>query len=251
MLVWVFVCLVGDLDLEWIGSDDAFAPYETAVVLYDMRSERFYRFNPSRGDQPLSPCSTFKIFNTLVGLESGVLKDASTSFKWHGKRHWIESWNRDHDLASAFRYSVVWYYQELARRIGADTMQASLDAAGYGNRDMSGGLDRFWLNSSLTITAEQQVRFITDLYRGHLPFSEHSQDITRTLMLRDSGPGFEFSGKTGSSMREGEFVLGWFVGHLASEHGEWSYAIHITGKGAKGYLAQKLMRKILDRLELI
>jgi beta-lactamase class D len=55
----------------------------------------------------------------------------------------MPDWNRDHTLASAIRFSVVWYFQEIARRIGAARMQRYVDAFQYGNRDLSGGVDRF------------------------------------------------------------------------------------------------------------
>jgi beta-lactamase class D len=62
---------------------------------------------------------------------------------WDGTIHEFESWNQDHTLRSAIRDSVVWYYQELARRVGDEQMQHYVAAVEYGNQDISGGIDLF------------------------------------------------------------------------------------------------------------
>jgi beta-lactamase class D len=98
------------------------------------------------------PASTFKIPNALIGLERGVLAGADATLKWDGvERGGSPEWNRDHSLASALRDSTVWFFQEVARRIGPEAMQASLRAFAYGNADIGGGLDSFWLKGQMRI----------------------------------------------------------------------------------------------------
>ena len=72
-------------------------------------------------------------------------------------------------MKTAFQNSVVWYYQEVARRVGPEEMQHYLDAAGYGNRKVGSQVDLFWLDGTLRISADEQVEFLKQLYRdGYL-----------------------------------------------------------------------------------
>ena len=114
-----------------------FAGYDGCFVLYDPENNAYKIHNKEKSTKRLSPNSTFKIYNSLIGLESGVLKDENTMFKWDGTKYEIESWNRDHTLASAISNSVVWYYKKLASQVGEKTMQEYIDKIGYGNKDIS------------------------------------------------------------------------------------------------------------------
>ncbi len=115
-----------------------------SFLLYDQNKDEYIYYDSARCNTQFIPASTFKIFNSLVSLETGVIADENEIIKWDS----IESnkeWNRDHNMRSAIKYSVVWFYQELARRVGEERMQYYIDTVGYGNRDISGGIDRFWL----------------------------------------------------------------------------------------------------------
>ncbi|MBW8903885.1 MAG: class D beta-lactamase, partial [Bradyrhizobium sp.] len=129
-----------------------------------------------RSGQPKLPASTFKIPNSLIALETGVVGDPDVDlFKWDGVKRGIESWNRDHTMRSAIAASAVPVYQEIARRIGAQRMQKYLDLFEYGNRDIGGGIDQFWLTGNLRIDPVQQIDFVDRLRRGVLPVSKRSQ----------------------------------------------------------------------------
>ena len=104
------------------------------------------------------PASTFKIPNSIIALETGVVEDPDKDvFKWDGVTRSIEAWNKDHTLRSAIAVSAVPVYQEIARRIGAERMQKYLDLFDYGNRDIGGGIDQFWLTGNLRIFEHMQV----------------------------------------------------------------------------------------------
>ena len=134
---------------------DIFQGFDGTFIMYDEGADRYTIFNKALSETRLPPCSTFKVFHALIGLDSGVLDrdDARTLMKWNGKPSSIAAWNHDQTLASAMRHSVVWYFQRVATGIGEERMQRGLDRIGYGNRDISGGLTRFWLQSSLKISA--------------------------------------------------------------------------------------------------
>ena len=110
------------------------------------------------------PGSTFKIPHALIALETGVVADVDKEvIRWDGVVREIEEWNRDHTLRTAMRYSVVPVFQQIANRIGAERMKQFVDAFDYGNRDIGGALDRFWLDGALRISALEQIEFLQAL----------------------------------------------------------------------------------------
>ena len=118
-------------------------------------------------------------------------------------------------MKTAFKYSCVWYYQEIARRIGVKRMQYWLDKVGYGNREMGAAIDSFWLQGSLQITALEQVAFLFALEANALPFPKAIQENVKRLMLTEEGEGWQLFGKTGWGDRNGRQV-GWYVGYIRS-----------------------------------
>src|SRR4051812_14112506 len=136
-----------------------------------------------RPGQAFLPASTFKIPNSLIALETGVVEDPDKDvFKWDGVKRDIEAWNRDHTLRSAIAASAVPVYQEIARRIGAERMQQHVDLLDYGNHNIGGGIDQFWLTGELRIDPIQQIDFVDRLRRGVLPVSKRSQDLVRDIL---------------------------------------------------------------------
>src|SRR5690606_38401939 len=120
-----------------------------SIVVFAERARAWHVFDRERAQARYSPASTFKLLNALVALETGAVKEEHEVIRWDGVKRTFDDWNRDHSLASGMKYSVVWYYQEMARRIGGARMQAWLDRIDYGNRDIGGGIDRFWLDGEL------------------------------------------------------------------------------------------------------
>ena len=95
----------------------------------------------NRSGEAKLPASTFKIPNSLIALETGVVQDPDKDvFKWDGVTRPIEAWNKDHTLRSAIAASAVPVYQEIARRIGEARMQKYVDLLDYCNRDIGGGM---------------------------------------------------------------------------------------------------------------
>ena len=136
-----------------------------------------------RSGEAKLPASTFKIPNSLIALETGVVGDPDKDvFKWDGVVRSIEAWNKDHTLRSAIAASAVPVYQEIARRIGQERMQKYVDLFDYGNHDIGGGIDQFWLTGNLRIDPVQQIDFVDRLRRSVLPVSKRSQDLVRDIL---------------------------------------------------------------------
>ena len=211
---------------------DLAAAFETAgvtgaAVVYDTRAGRAVASDPARVDEPAIPASTFKIFNTMVALETGAIADETTVLEWDGVARPIESWNKSMDMREAIRVSCVWFYQELARRIGKKRMKEWIDRVGYGNRDIGGGIDRFWLDGDLRITPRQQVDFLRRLHDGKLPFSERSMSVARRILPTETAAGGAvIHGKTGWGARL-EPQAGWYVGWVEVEGGTVYFATRV------------------------
>jgi beta-lactamase class D len=225
-----------------------------AFVLYDLNSNQYIRYDPERCAERFIPASTFKIMNSLIGLETGVIPDENHVIKWDGTQYAIPSWNQDHTLETAIQNSVVWYYQELARRVGKEKMQYYVDAAGYGNKDISGQIDTFWLEGGLRISANEQVEFLKRLYQGELPFSTRSVNIVKKILVLEKTESYQLSGKTGSAQRITPHQ-GWFVGYLETKGNVYFFATNFESANpdglANGETARKMTRNMLQGLGLL
>lgn len=198
------------------GARDEFraAGVDGCFVLYDIGRGRTTVVNPRLASRGFLPASTFKIPNTVIGLETGVIPNERFALEWDGvQRDFVPAWNRDHDLRSAMKNSVLWFYQEIARRIGEERYRHYLALLDYGNRDVSGGVDRFWVSGGLRITPRQQVEFLTRLMRGELPVADRSVEILRSILLTATEAGVVLRGKTGLTEQE-PHKLGWLVGFV-------------------------------------
>lgn len=160
----------------------------------------------------VTPASTFKIALALMGYEAGILRSADAP-EWPFRRGypaWIPTWRRAHTPATWMRESVLWYSQEITRRLGAGRFAAAVRALGYGNADVSGdpgagnGLTRAWLSSSLRISPDEQVAFLRRLAAGTLPVTPAAMAATAGLIDQGERPdGWRVHGKTGTGPLKG------------------------------------------------
>lgn len=206
----------------------------SAFVLHDRANDRTVRFDEERSRKRFTPFSTFKVPNSLIGLETGVIRDPVAVVRWDRARrppadHWPEGWKRDHSLRSAFKGSAVWFYQDLALKVGPEKMRSFLRRFEYGNQDTSGGIDQFWLASSLKISADEQVRFLRAFYDGKLGLSPRTNEIARDLFVYEKTPTYTLSAKTGSGPLGPGKALGWFVGYVETRGNVYFFAINTDG----------------------
>lgn len=237
-----------NLERDWSSH---FGEFDGCLVIYDATADTFTRYNPRRAAKRFGPCSTFKIPNSLIALDAGILDDAEDVFRWDGVVRDRTELNRDHSLRSAYQNSVVWYYQEIARRVGESRMAEYLKKFDYGNLDMSGGLTEFWLNSSLKISADEQVRFLNDLRLRRLPISEHAMSVMLDdVMIADKGTGWIYRGKTGSAKIEGS-GLGWWVGMVERGDRAWVFAANMNGPDGYGPKVRRIVEGILREEQIL
>lgn len=208
-----------------------------ACVVYNSADDAFVYYNAEQCKQQRLPASTFKIPNSLIALETGVVDDENTVIAWDSVARSIPAWNADTDLRNAFANSTVWYYQELARRIGNERMREYVEKFHYGNKDISGGIDRFWLAGGLRISPEEQVQFLRQLYSGALPVSKRTLGIVKRILVRERAEDYTLSGKTGWTTANATNI-GWFVGYVERDGNTWFYATLIEASTADDRFAQ-------------
>ncbi len=217
------------------AAEPNFGKFDGTGVIFDLNCSQRTIFG-KRSDERLSPCSTFKILNSIIALDSNAVIDENEIIRWDGVVRDYPFWNHDHSMRSAISVSTVWFYQEMARRIGSQQMQKMVTEVGYGNTDTSRTLTDFWLgNGSLKISANEQVDFLTKLLREQLPFTHRAMKITRDIMTLQRKEAYSFAGKTGSC--DG---IGWFVGFVEEGDRIKVFAFNIRGEGASGVEAKRI-----------
>lgn len=198
--------------------------------LYDNGTGEFTIYNLKRyKDSAYLPASTFKIVNSLIGIETGRIVNEKMLIKWDGIVRNIPEWNKDLTMEEAFKVSAVPYYQEVARRIGKDTMKYWLDSLKYGNHIITSKIDTFWLDNSLKITADEQLGMVKRLYFGQLPFQKRTQDIVKRVMLQVSNASYQLSYKTGWGFLPNGKSLGWVVGWIEENKHPFFFVLNIEG----------------------
>jgi beta-lactamase class D len=216
---------------DWVA-DERLAPLfakedlRGVFVLLDRENDRFITNDPERARRAFLPASTFKILNSLIALEERAVADDGDVIAWDGTDHGSPGWNRDHSLASAFKASAVWFYQEMARRVGEERMVYWARVANYGNADTGGGIDRFWLDGALRITAEEQLLFLERLRDGRLTFSRRAQDTVLRIMIVEEAPTHTIRAKTGWALRGEHGPIGWYVGWVERDGRAWYFALN-------------------------
>lgn len=219
-----------------VTEDDSLARYfaERGVrgtfALLNNNSGDFTVHNLERyRDSAYTPASTFKIVNALIGLQTGIISSDTMVIPWDGRQREAEAWNRDLGMAEAFRASAVPYFQEVARRIGKDTMQFWLDSLSYGSRQIRGPIDSFWLDGSLTITPDEQLGLVKRLYFNELPFHRINQEAVKRAMVVEDKPQYRLSYKTGWAgwdEQKGR-SLAWVVGFIEENRHPYFFVLNL------------------------
>lgn len=231
---------------------DAFsqAGIDGTIVITSLGTGQTFVHNDARAATRFPIASTFKIFNSLIALEEKAVKTDEV-LPWNGQTYDFPDWNRDQTLASAFKVSCVWCYQQLASRIGKTTYRRYLKNSGYGVLKPSFQTTTFWLDGSLQVSAQEQVTFLRKLYLRQLPFSDSSYNTLRGIMLTEQTPAYSLRAKTGWAMSAVPAV-GWYVGYVETAADVWFFATNIMTRDAKDLpLRQMLTKEALTRKGII
>lgn len=185
-----------------------------SILIFDPARNVYYSNDFGRFEIGHLPASTFKIPNSIIALETGVIENDSTVINWDGEKRRRGDWEKDLSFQDAFHVSCVPCYQEIARKIGVERMKEYLEKLDYGNMIVdSANIDLFWLEGESKISQFEQIDFLYRFYKSLLPVSKRTEDVMKRLMFIEETDGWKLSGKTGWSIRNGN-NNGWFVGYL-------------------------------------
>ncbi|MBD1380511.1 BlaR1 family beta-lactam sensor/signal transducer [Metabacillus arenae] len=223
-----------------------FNEYEGSFVLYDRKADQYHIYNEDQSTLRVSPNSTYKIYSGLFGLESNVITSENSTLKWNGKQYRFDSWNTDQNLATAMTNSVTWYFQELDERMQLDTIKKNLKEIGYGNYDVSGGIEQFWIESSLKISPVEQVQLLEDFYTNQFGFKEKNVQAIKDALLLEDKDGVRLSGKTGTGNVNGRNINGWFIGYVETGENTYFFATSLQNEdNSSGSKAAEITLSIL------
>jgi len=221
LLIFNSFLFAKDTELEKIFKNKQ---VDGAIVIESLNTKKIFIYNDKRAEKLYSPASTFKIPNTLIALNEGVVTKDSV-IVWDKKIREFDSWNKDQTLESAFKTSCVWCYQEFASKIKVEKYKKYLKELNYGNKKIGDDVTRFWLDDSLKITVFEQLSFLKRLYKNELPFKLEDINTLKEIMIDEKNEDYIIRAKTGW---EGKY--GWYVGYVETKDDVWFFAMNIDTK---------------------
>ncbi|WP_378172114.1 class D beta-lactamase [Aquimarina sp. SS2-1] len=198
-----------------------------SIVIYDVKDATYYSNDFQWAKKGKLPASTFKITNSIIALETGIVESDTALFKWNGEKRMLKNWEQDLMFRDAFHFSCVPCYQEVARKIGVKNMTQYLKKLKYGNMKVdSTNIDLFWLEGESRISQFQQIGFLKRFYNSELQISKRTERIMKRMMVIETNNEYKLSGKTGWSIRNGN-NNGWFVGYIENQYYTYFFATNI------------------------
>nr|WP_300325128.1 BlaR1 family beta-lactam sensor/signal transducer [uncultured Anaerostipes sp.] len=238
-----------NIDSESLDLSEEMKGYEGSFVLYDEQKDQWKIYQEEKAHQRISPASTYKIYDALFALESGIITPEDSHIAWNGTSYPFEEWEQDQTLQTAMKSSVNWYFQDLDAHIGRSKLQTYLKKIHYGNQSIGTDLSSYWLDGELKISPMEQVNLMIALHHNDFGFHEKNlYAVKQSLALSASGQTALY-GKTGTIMEEGKNTSGWFVGYVEVSGHTYYFAANIQGKNhASGSQAAKITETVLAKL---
>jgi beta-lactamase class D len=182
-------------------------------------------------DRRYAPESTFKIALSLMGFDSGILKNANDP-SWSLPKDsdsYINVCKSDHNPRTWMRDSCLWYSRILTTKLGMEKFQNYVTKFSYGNIDLSGGLINAWISSSLEISPNEQIAFLEKVLNHKLPVNKVSYDMTKKLIfVQEMSGGWTLYGKSGNGTQVNKLQHGWFIGYIERDKRQIVFAYHIV-----------------------
>ena len=233
---------------------------EGSITIYDYKNSRWIYSNSLDSTTETLPASTFKIVNTLIAVETGVIEDESQVVKWPGSTDTVKYGYRPniyHDMTvkEAFQKSAGWVYVELAKQIGKERYLKYLNAVNYGNLDLSHPDTDFWNFGSFGISPKDQIRILVGIYEESLPFSQRTFEILKRIMVMEKTADYVIRAKTGWT-RYGGKDTGWWVGYVEVEENVYFFATRLIKPRSRanpefGMCRKEITKKALRQLEIL
>ena len=261
----IFLLLFGLLPHTVLGQIDVQKPFQNchirgSTTIYDYKKHQWVFSNEIDSRKETLPASTFKVINSLIALETGVITNENDVVKWVGQIDTVRYGYRPdiyHDMTvkEAFEQSAGWVYIELAKRIGKVRYRHYLSECQYGNGNLSEkGID-FWNFGSFAISPKNQITFLKALYEETLPFSKRNMAIVKRLMITETTNMYIIRAKTGWT-RDGGKDTGWWVGYVERDNTPYFFATRLIKNRETPNLdfadcRKKITKDILRQMQVI
>lgn len=237
--------------VNYLDLENEFNGYQGSFVLYDENTSTWSIYDKHNALKRVTPNSTYKIYDALLGLESGIISPEQSTFIWNGEDYPFDAWESDQDLTSAMQGSVNWYFQNIDSIAGIDNVKAFLQKIGYGNQNLGNNLALYWTDFSLKISPLEQVELLKKFYQNDFDFSEQNINAVKKSILLSSTANSSLSGKTGTGRVDGKDVNGWFIGYIENSGHVYYFATNIqSSSNATGSEAAQVTSSILSKLHL-
>lgn len=224
-----------------------FGNYTGSFVLYDQATDKWNIYNIDNASTRIPPNSTYKIYDALLGLESGIITPEHSTFTWNGEPCPFDSWESDQDLTSAMHNSVNWYFQAIDSQAGFQSVKTFLQTINYGNQNTGTNLNLYWTDFSLKISPIEQVELLQNFYQNNFHFDRKNIQAVKNALLLSTTSSGSLYGKTGTGRVNGKDVNGWFVGYIESDNNTYYFATNIQApSNATGSQATEITETILS-----
>ena len=254
MLIFISAKAFGQIDFQKPFQD---CNLQGSITIYDYKNKKWTFSDKQDARRETLPASTFKIINSLIALETGAVKDEKEVLKWDGVKREVAVWNADTDMENAFKNSTVWFYVELAKRVGHEKYKSILKKSRYGNGKIDNGAGNgdFWNYGDFGITPENQIKFLKAFDEEKLPFSRRSFEIVKRIMINEKTDNYTLRAKTGWTSFGGNDT-GWFVGYVERRDNTYFFATRVFKKreteNPRFAECRKLItRKILQEMKIL
>lgn len=263
---FLFIFTVINLScLKLYSQHDLIRPFtecdiEGSITIYDYKAKKWLYSDIYDSQFPTLPASTFKIINTLIAFESGVIIEENEIIIWPGSTDTLKYGYRpgiyhDMSLAEAFKVSAGWAYIELAKKIGKEKYAEYLNACDYGNIDLSIDDDDFWNFGDFSISPVNQIEILIGVYEETLPFKKEYFPIVKNIMIEEISETYILRAKTGWA-RDGGKDIGWWVGYIERDENVYFFATRLIksreiSNPNFGSCRKVITRTILKQLNII
>lgn len=238
-------------NITYIDLSPQFDKYRGSFVLYDSGKNVWTIYNKEAALEQIAPNSTYKIYDALLGLESGIITAEHSEMAWNGEDYPFDVWEANQDLCSAMRSSVNWYFQNIDNMAGLEKINLFLQKTDYGNKKTSDDTDLYWTDCSLKISPVEQVELLKKFYHNDFRFSDKNIDAVKKAILISNTPAAALSGKTGTGRVDGQDTNGWFIGYIEKSGHVYYFATNIQGTSdASGSAAAEISLSVLSGMGL-
>lgn len=237
--------------ITYTNLSQIFGKYKGCFVLYDTSSDSWKIYNRKKALERVPPNSTYKIYDALFGLESGIITANHSHMIWNGENYPFEAWETDQDLNSAMHNSVNWYFQSIDSQAGLDSVRTFLRKIGYGNQITGTDVNLYWTDFSLKISPIEQIELLQKFHDNDFGFQSQNINAVKNAICLASTPDGSFYGKTGTGRVNGQDVNGWFIGYIEKSDNVYYFATNIQGKSeTTGSKATEITTSILSQLQI-